>query len=107
VHGGYTVFSTNRAHLQPTGQEFVDCVTDALLATVKDRQCLIQIEGLDPKDQDVAEIGSFRIQRSNRALLDDVKFGGGLDAASVYDQFKDSLWLIGARWGSNDIAWLC
>ena len=90
--------------LQPTGQEFVDGVTDALLATVKDRQCLIQLDGLDLKDQDVVELGSFRIQRSNRAILDNVKFRGGLDVDLVYDQFKDSLWLIGDGRGSDDIA---
>jgi len=90
--------------LQPTGQEFVDGVTEALLATVKDRQCLIQLDGLDLKDQDVVELGSFRIQRSNRAILDNVKFRGGLDVDLVYDQFKDSLWLIGDGRGSDDIA---
>jgi hypothetical protein len=91
-------------HLQPTGQEFVQAVTDALLATVKDRECLIQLQGLDLKDKDSIELGSFRIQRPNRALLENVKLQGNLDIASVYDQFKDGLWLIGAVRGSKDVA---
>src|SRR5882724_902012 len=91
-------------HLQPTGQEFVEAVTDTLLATVKDRECLIQLEGLDLKDQHNIELGSFRIQRSDRALLENVKLRGILDIASIYDWFKDSLWLIGAVRGSKDVA---
>jgi Apea-like HEPN len=90
--------------LQPTGQEFIDGLAHTLLATVKDYQFLIRIEGVDLKDQDVIELGSFRIQRSDRALLENIKFEGGLNAASVYEQFKDSLWLIGANRGSDDVA---
>jgi hypothetical protein len=91
-------------HLQPTGQEFIDGLADALIATVQDYECLIQIEGLDLKDQDVIELGSFRIQRPNLALLENIKFESGLDAASVYALFKDSLWLIGGSRGSDDVA---
>jgi len=90
--------------LQPTGQEFVDAVVDALLATVKEYEFLIQIEGIDLRDQDVLALGPVRIQRSSRTLLDNLKFGGNLDVDSTYDLFKDSLWLIATSRGSADIA---
>jgi hypothetical protein len=79
-------------HLQPTGQEFIEGVADALL------------EGLELIDQDSIELGSVRILRSNRALLERVKFEGGLELGSIYEQFKDSIWLIGAIRGSPDVA---
>ena len=90
--------------LQPTGQEFTEGVTDALLAKVNDYEFLIQVEGIDLGDQDILNLGSVRIQRCNPTLLDKVKFGGILDGTSVYELFKDSLWLIGASSGSADIA---
>ena len=46
----------------------------------------------------------MRIQRSDRTLLESVNFEGGLDLDSIYEQFKDSLWLIGQSKGSPDIA---
>lgn len=90
--------------LQPTGQEFIDGVVDTLSATVKDYQFLAQIEGLDLKGQAVIQLGSYRIQRSDRALFEAIQFGGNLDIDSVYDQFKDTLWLIGPAKGSDDVA---
>jgi hypothetical protein len=90
--------------LQPTGQEFVESVTDALLATVKNYEFLIRIEGIDLGDQDVIELGSYRIQRANRALLESVKFEGALKLDSIYDQFKEGLWLVGPSRGGNDVA---
>lgn len=90
--------------LQPSGQEFVEAIATALLATVRDYEFLIKIEGLDLKDQDGIDLGSVRILRSNRALLENVKFGGHLDLASVYEQFKDGLWLIGVVRGSSNVA---
>ena len=91
-------------HPQPTGQEFTEGVADALLALVKDYEFLILVEGIDLKNQDVVELGSVRIRRCSRALLESVKFGGNLNLDSVYEQFKDNLWLIGASRGSADIA---
>ncbi len=90
--------------LQPTGQEFVESVTDALLATVKNYEFLIRIEGLDLGDQEALELGSYRIQRANRALLESVKFEGALKLDSIYDQFREGLWLVGPSRGSNDVA---
>ncbi|SRR5229473_1747114 len=90
--------------LQPTGQEFVDGVANALLAAVKDYEFLIKIEGLDLQDQDLIEFGSVRIQRSSRTLLENVKFEGALTIDSIYDEFKDSLWLVGRVRGSGDVA---
>jgi hypothetical protein len=81
--------------LQPTGQEFVEGIANTLIATVKEYEFLIKIEGLDLKDQDLMELGSVRVQRSNRALLENVKFEGALTIESMYDEFKDSLWLVG------------
>jgi len=90
--------------LQPTGQEFVEGIAKTLMATVKDYEFLIKVEGLDLKDQDCIELGSVRVQRSNRALLENVKFEGALTFESMYDEFKDSLWLIGRVKGSSDVA---
>lgn len=90
--------------LQPTGQEFIESVTDTLLTTVKDFEFLIRIEGLDLADQDILEFGSYRIQRSSRALLEKVKFEGALNLDSIYDQFKDGLWLVGTSSGGDDVA---
>lgn len=91
-------------HLQPSGQEFIDIVADSLLLTVKERHCLILLEGLNLKDLNSIDLGSFRIQHSDAALLQDVKFGGNLDHTSIYDQFKDTLWLIGVAKGSKEVA---
>lgn len=91
-------------HLQPTGQEFIESVADALLASVRDYEFLVQVEGLDLKDQAVVELGSVRIQRSDRALLENIKFEKGLELGSIYQQFQNSIWLVGAIRGSPDIA---
>jgi hypothetical protein len=90
--------------LQPTGQEFTEAVTEALLATVREHEFLIQIEGIDLVDQDILHLGPVRIQRSNPTFLDKVKFGGALDRGSVYALFKDSLWLVGTSRGSPDVS---
>jgi hypothetical protein len=37
-------------------------------------------------------------------LLDKVKFGGLLNRTSIYEQFKDGLWLFDASRGSADVA---
>ena len=91
-------------NLQPTGQEFTEDIVNSLLGIVKDYEFLIQVEGIDLKDQDVLKLGSVRIQRSDRALLEKVKFEGNLELDSIYEQFKDGLWLIGQGKGSPDIA---
>lgn len=90
--------------LQPTGQEFTEGVAEDLLAEVKDYEFLIQVEGIDLGDQDVLELGSVRIQRCDPTLLDTVKCEGILDGPSVYEQFKNSLWMVGASRGSANIA---
>jgi hypothetical protein len=90
--------------LQPTDREFTEDVVDALLAKVKDYEFLILVEGIDLRDHDTLELGSIRIQRSDLTLLDKVKFGGLLNRTSIYEQFKDGLWLFGASRGSADVA---
>jgi hypothetical protein len=90
--------------LQPNGHEFTEEVIDSLLAIVKNYEFLILLEGIGLEDQYVLELGSVRIQRSDRALLENVKFEGNLDIDSIYEQFKNSLWLIGSITGSADIA---
>jgi hypothetical protein len=90
--------------LQPSGQEFTEEVVRLLAALVKNYEFLIQVEGIDLKDQDFLELGSVRIQRSDRALLEKIKLEGNLEVDSIYEQFKDSLWLIGSATGSADIA---
>jgi hypothetical protein len=90
--------------LQPNGHEFTEDVVETLLAKVKDYEFLILVEGIDLSDLDILELGSVRILRSNLTLLDKVNFGGLLDRTSVYEQFKDGLWLLGASRGSADVA---
>lgn len=90
--------------LQPLGQEFVDDVVSSLLGDVKLYTFLVQIEGIDLKDQEILQLGTFRIQRSNPTLFDGIKFGGGLDRPTIYAQFQDGLWLIGSVKGSQDVA---
>jgi hypothetical protein len=90
--------------LQPTGQEFIDRVIEDLLRLVKEYHFLARIEGISFADKDVFELGSSRILRSNPAVLNDMKFGGNIDFASVYENFKDSLWLICTSRGSPDVA---
>jgi hypothetical protein len=91
-------------HLQPTGEELVENVVASLIDTVKNYEFLIQLEGLDLKDQDVLELGAVRLQRADRASLEKVKFDGGLTPDSIYEQLKDSLWLTAAVTGSPDVA---
>lgn len=102
VLGGYNNWVERE--LQPTGQEFIEEAVDSLLAIVKEYEFLIKIEGIDIEDLYVLELGSVRIQQSDRALLQDVKFKGNLDIDWIYEQFKDSLWLIGSETGSADAA---
>jgi len=90
--------------LQPTGQEFVEDVTGALLGTVKTYQFLVRIEGLDLGDQEALVLGSYQIQRASRALLESVKFEGLLNLDSIYDQLKGGLWLVGPSRGGDDVA---
>jgi hypothetical protein len=75
-----------------------------LLKQVKHYEFLVQIEGIDLKDRDTLHLGSVRIQRSDPALFEKVKFEGPLNRENIYSQFKDSLWLIGSVQGSPDVA---
>lgn len=90
--------------IQPSGEEFTEDVVDSLLAIVKNYELLIKIDGIDLKDMDVFELGSVRIQRSDRALLEKVNFKGALDVDSIYEDFKDCFWLIGSCTGSAVVA---
>jgi hypothetical protein len=89
--------------LEPTGQEFVEAVVDALLAIVKDYEFLIQLEGLDIKDQDALELGTVLIQRPDRALLEKSRFEH-LDIDAFCEQPKNTLWMIVGSTGSPHIA---
>jgi hypothetical protein len=91
-------------NLQPNGEEFTQAVGDALVAKVKEYEFLALIEGIDLGDQDVADFGTVQIRRHNRALLEEVKFGRNLTLNSIYDQFKDHLWIIARSRGSHSIA---
>ena len=93
-----------KRNLQPTGQELMEDIVNSLLGIVKDYEFLIQIEGIDLKGQNILNLGSVRIQRSDRALLENVKFEGQLELDTIYEQIKDSFWLIGQSKGSPDIA---
>jgi len=80
--------------LQPTGQEFIDDTVNSLLGQVKQYEFLVLIEGIDLKEINSLSLGSVRIQRSDHALFENMKFGEHQDRESIYSQFKDSLWLI-------------
>ena len=89
--------------LEPSGQEFVEAVVDALLALIKDYEFMIRLEGLDIKDQDALELGPVRVQRPDRALLEKSRFEH-LDIDAFCDQSKDTLWMIVGCRGSPDVA---
>ena len=89
--------------LEPDSQEFADPIFQELVAKVKDYEFLIKVEGLDLKDQNVIELGSTRIQRSDEILLQGVNFTG-LDPESVKKKFENSIWLVGKARGSKSIA---
>lgn len=91
-------------HLQPDGQEFTDAVAKTLLALVRLYHFLIKLEGLNIKDQDAIELGSVRIQRPDRAVLNKVEAGKVLNPELLFKQFDGGLWLIGKTTGSPDVA---
>ena len=90
--------------LQPTGQEFIEDAVNSLVDQVKQYEFLVKIEGIDLKDINILSLGSVRIQRSDSALFENIKFEGNLYRESIYSQFKDNLWLIGPAKGSPDVA---
>jgi len=93
-----------RKLLQPTGEEFTDDVVQVLLAKVKTHELLITIEGVDLVDQDVIELGSMRICRADRKLLDGLRLGGILGPDWVFKQIRDRIWLTGRSTGSPKLS---
>lgn len=89
---------------KPAGREFVEEVIQSLIQQIRHYEFLVQVEGLDLKDQDILYLGSMRIQQSDKALLENVDFNGFLDTEKLYSQFKETHWLIGSAKGSVDIA---
>jgi hypothetical protein len=89
---------------QPTGQEFTKDVVDALRAKVKVHELLIAIEGIDLIDQEAIDLGSMRISKADRKLLEGVELGGILSFDWVLGLFKDKLWLTGSSEGSPCVA---
>jgi len=61
---------------KPNGQEFTDDVLSALRAKVKVHKLLIAIEGIDLVDQETIDLGSMRICKADRKLLEGVELGG-------------------------------
>jgi hypothetical protein len=90
--------------LQPSGEEFVAHAADALFAIVKDFQFLALVNGLELKDVSVVELGSVRVQRSERSVFEQIRFEGSLDLESVYERFKNAQWLVASVSGSPDLA---
>jgi hypothetical protein len=90
--------------LQPNGQEFADAVADALLAKVQEFQFLIRLDGLDIANQEAMQLGPVRIQRPDRALMDEIKGGKVLTPDLLFKEFNGALWLIGKTTGSPDVA---
>jgi len=90
--------------LQPDGQEFVDGVRDALLATVKERIFLVGVEGLDLEDLERLNLGLTTICKADPALLSEIEFGGALTSEWVQSQFASKLWLIGNSQGSPEVS---
>lgn len=89
--------------LEPDGQEFIDPILQELAAKVKDYEHLIKLEGIDLKDQNLIELGSIRIQRSDETLLKGVQLNP-LDPAWIDKKFENSIWLIGKTRGSKAVA---
>ena len=89
---------------QPSGQEFTDDVLRALRAKVKVHELVISIEGIDIVDQEAIDLGSMRICKADRRLLEGVKLGGILTPDWVYGLFQDKLWLAGKSEGSPAVA---
>lgn len=92
-----------RRMLEPDGDEFVDPIFQELSTSIKDYEFLIKVEGLDLKDQDVIELGSTRIQRSDETLLRRVDFAK-MDPEWVKKSFENNIWLVGKARGSNTVA---
>jgi hypothetical protein len=90
--------------LQPDGQEFVDGVRDALLATVKEHVFLVGVEGIDLEDLDRLNLGLTTICKADPALLSEIEFGGALTSEWVQSQFANKLWLIGKSQGSPEVS---
>lgn len=108
-HEIYSEIATSHARfiereLEPTGEEFFIDVANRLNAKVKNFQFLALIDGLELKDVSLLDLGSVRIQRSDRHLFDSINFEGGLDRPSVFEHFDGSLWLVANVAGSPDIA---
>lgn len=89
---------------KPNGQEFTDDVLSALRAKVKVHELLIAIEGIDLVDQETIDLGSMRICKADRKLLEGVELGGILNPDWVYGLFQDKLWLTGRSEGSPAVA---
>ena len=89
---------------QPNGQEFIDDVLRALLAKVKVHELLVAMEGIDLVDQEAIDLGSMKICRADRRLLEGVQLGGALSLDWVHGLFKDKLWLTGTSKGSPTVA---
>jgi hypothetical protein len=89
---------------QPSGREFTDDVLRALRAKVKIHEFLIAIEGIDIGDQEAIDLGSMRICKADRRLLEGVELGGTLSPDWVYGLFQDKLWLTGKSEGSPAVA---
>ena len=89
---------------KPNGQEFTEDVLSALRAKVKVHEFLIAIEGIDIVDQETIDLGSMRICKADRKLLEGVELGGILNPDWVYGLFQDKLWLTGRSEGSPAVA---
>jgi hypothetical protein len=89
---------------RPNGQEFIDDVLRALLAKVKVHELLVAMEGIDLVDQEAIDLGSMKICRADRRLLEGVQLGGALSLDWVHGLFKDKLWLTGTSKGSPTVA---
>lgn len=89
---------------KPSGQEFTDEVLLALRAKVKVHEVVIAIEGIDLVDQEIIDLGSMRICKADRRLLEGVELGEILNPDWVYGLFQDKLWLIGRSEGSPEVA---
>lgn len=89
---------------EPTGEEFAADVVERLAPLIKDYEFLIPIEGLYIGDQESVDLGTMRIQPSDRALIEATKFGEFVDPTIVYEQLKDKLWMLGKATGSPDVA---
>jgi len=102
VFDGYTAWVEREG--EPTGEEFVFDTLKRLTPTIKEYEFLVPIEGLSLGEIGTLDLGTIRIQPSDRALFDQIGLGDFANPDRIYKQMGESSWMLGAAIGSPEIA---